>query len=379
LALCGRSRAFVDVPVTRLAAGTERARSEASQFRLDLQNEACSTSAPSRGIENQRMYASAAETDALICAFRLSPNSALGLEVLDLKPSIEEPLWLHFNVLDNRARPYLERLPDLDEEGRAMLLGNETRIQARVMSDGFVVILGDLHHDFTLDPEGFGTLRVFVTPRLIVTCRRQRMRSVDRVRREVESLRDDRSPLDVFTLLLDEIVEGFVALAADLGERVENLQDRILAGRALEQSGDLAQIRHVVARFRRHVLANRTMLQPLLRRIPATAEGPQREQLHAVLERLEATAQDMDLIMERSRLLQEEITSRLGEATNRNLYLLSIVTTALLPITLITGVFGMNVGGLPFLESKHGFFWVMVIMTITLVTTMLLLRKSRVL
>jgi len=322
---------------------------------------------------------SGADTDALICAFRLSPNGALGLEALDLLPSIEQPLWFHFNVLDNRARRYLEKLSDLDEEDRAMLLGSETRIQARVLEGGFAVILGDLQHDFTLDPEGFGTIRVYVTRRLIVTCRRQRMRSVDRVRREVESVRDDRSPLDVFALLLDEIVEGFVALAADLGERVENLQDRILAGHASEQSGELAQIRHVVARFRRHVLANRTMLQPLLRRISATADDAQREQLQGVLERLEATAQDMDLIMERSRLLQEEITARLGEATNRNLYLLSIVTTALLPITLITGVFGMNVGGLPFLESKHGFFWVMFFMTVTLVTTMLFLRKKRVL
>jgi len=325
------------------------------------------------------MYVSAAETDALICAFRLAPNAALGPEVLDLLPSIEGPLWLHFNVLDNRARRYFEKLPDLDEEGRAMLLGNETRIQARVLDDGFIAILGDLHHDFNLDPEAFGTIRVYVTRRLIVTCRRQRVRSVDRVRRELESVRDDRSPLDVFTVLLDEIVEGFVALAADLGERVENLQDRILAGHASEQSGNLAQIRHVVARFRRHVLANRTMLQPLLRRIVATADDGQREQLRDVLERLEATAQDMDLIMERSRLLQEEITSRLGEATNRNLYLLSIVTAALLPITLITGVFGMNVGGLPFLETKHGFFWVMVLMTVTLVATMLFLRKNRVL
>lgn len=325
------------------------------------------------------MSVSGADTDALICAFRLSPNGPLGLEVLDLLPTIAEPLWLHFNVLDNRARRYFEKLPDLDEEGRAMLLGNETRIQARVLDDGFLVILGDLHHDFTLDPEGFGTIRVYVTRRLIVTCRRHRVRSVDRVRREIESKRDDRSPLDVFTLLLDEIVHGFVALAADLGERVENLQDRILAGHATEQSGELAQIRHVVARFRRHVLGNRTMLQPLLRRIVVSADDEQREQLHAVLEQLEATAQDMDLIMERSRLLQEEIASRLGEATNRNLYLLSIVTTALLPITLITGVFGMNVGGLPFLESKHGFFWVMVIMTVTLAATMLFLRKKSVL
>jgi Mg2+ and Co2+ transporter CorA len=171
--------------------------------------------------ENTAMTVSAGETDALICAFRLSPCGALGLEALDLLPSIEHPLWFHFNVLDNRARRYLDKIPDLDEETRDMLIGSETRIQARVMDDGFAVILGDLHHDFNLDPEAFGTIR--------------------------------------------------------------------------------------------------------------------------------------------------------------NLYLLSIVTTALLPITFITGVFGMNVGGLPFLESKHGFFWVMFIMTITLVATMLLLRKKRVL
>jgi zinc transporter len=325
------------------------------------------------------MSVSGAEADALICAFRLSPNRALGVEVLELLPSIEEPLWLHFNVFDNRARRYLEKLPELDDEGRALLLGNETRIQARMLDDGFIAILGDLHHDFNLDPEAFGTIRVYVTRHVIVTCRRQRVRSVDRVRREIEARRDDRGPLDVFSLLLEEIVDGFVALAADIGERVENLQDRILAGHASEQSADLAQIRHVVARFRRHVLANRTMLKPLLRRISGTADDAQREQLHAALEQLEATAQDMDLTMERSRLLQEEITARLGEATNRNLYLLSIATTALLPITLITGVFGMNVGGLPFVESRSGFFWVMFLMTVTLVTTMVLLRKKRVL
>ena len=94
-----------------------------------------------------------------------------------------------------------------------------------------------------------------------------------------------------------------------------------------------------------------------------------------MIERLDAVGQDMELSTERARLLQEEIASRLGEATNKNLHLLSIVTTALLPITLITGIFGMNVGGLPFLESKNGFTWVMFGMFITVVVTLTLLRR----
>jgi len=48
------------------------------------------------------------------------------------------------------------------------------------------------------------------------------------------------------------------------------------------------------------------------------------------VERLDGIAQDLELVQERARLLQEEIAGRLGEATNRNLYLLSVMTTVLL-------------------------------------------------
>ena len=67
------------------------------------------------------------------------------------------------------------------------------------------------------------------------------------------------------------------------------------------------------------------------------------------------------------------------EATNRNLYLLSIVTVAFAPITLITGVFGMNVGGLPFSASHGGFWLVLLLMALTAVSTLALLRRARVL
>ncbi len=82
-------------------------------------------------------------------------------------------------------------------------------------------------------------------------------------------------------------------------------------------------------------------------------------------------------MQERARLLQEEIAGLLTEATNRNLFLLSMVTTTLLPITLITGVFGMNVGGLPWVGTHSGFWWVMLVMVLALVLTLVLLRRRR--
>jgi zinc transporter len=80
-------------------------------------------------------------------------------------------------------------------------------------------------------------------------------------------------------------------------------------------------------------------------------------------------------VQERARLLQEEIASNMNEATNRNLFVLSIATTTLLPITLITGIFGMNVRGLPFAEHPHGFYLVMLGIAATVVLALWLLRR----
>jgi zinc transporter len=79
------------------------------------------------------------------------------------------------------------------------------------------------------------------------------------------------------------------------------------------------------------------------------------------------------------RLLQEEVSNLLAEATNRNLYVLSIVTTALLPATLITGALGMNVGGLPWTDDLHGFGWAGFSLFVSILLSLALLRGTRVL
>jgi zinc transporter len=66
-------------------------------------------------------------------------------------------------------------------------------------------------------------------------------------------------------------------------------------------------------------------------------------------------------IRERGYRLQEEISAARTEETNRHLHILSILTTLLLPATLVTGVFGMNTKGLPFTEDETGFLWSMAI------------------
>ena len=77
-------------------------------------------------------------------------------------------------------------------------------------------------------------------------------------------------------------------------------------------------------------------------------------------------------------ILQEEIAGRVAEANNRSLFVLTIVTVLALPINIIAGLLGMNVGGIPLAEHPHGF-WIVVaiIVTFTLVAVWLAFKRQR--
>ncbi|HET9958898.1 MAG TPA: CorA family divalent cation transporter [Polyangiaceae bacterium] len=322
--------------------------------------------------------------EGLLCAFSLAPVAEIPnpseKDPSELCPRDEAPLWLHFSLLDNRSRRYLRDHVELPEEAREALLGPDARARAQAFSNGFVVFLGDFHRDFSSDPEAFGALRVYVSPYLMLTCRKHPLKSVERIHAKIHhgDIEAD-SPLELFDRLLACLVEGFVSLASDLADSLDDAEDRILAGRIEDHASQLGQMRRLLARLRRYAGANRTALAHLPEHIAGWTTPEERLRLREIIDRFDSVGQDLDLVTERARLLQEEIAARLNEATNRNLYVLSIVTVAFAPITLITGVFGMNVGGLPFSVS-HGGFWVVVcLMVITVLSTLAMLRRAGVL
>jgi zinc transporter len=87
-----------------------------------------------------------------------------------------------------------------------------------------------------------------------------------------------------------------------------------------------------------------------------------------------AVAEYAQLVDERARLLGEEIDSRVAEATNRNLYFVSVIAVLFMPVTLISGICGMNIAGLLWLNNSQGFLWVMLCMGAAILFALIILR-----
>jgi zinc transporter len=318
----------------------------------------------------------------LICGFLLRPQlppQPLEWEALTAEfATADRLIWLHFNLADVRARTWIASCEHIPEVAREMLLDSEPHIQLESLKDGFVGILGDLHYQFDAEPDSLGLVRIYLDRGCLISVRGRPLKATDRLRIALLHGEQIETSIDLLVHLLEYMTEIFSSVTIDIREVVDEIEDQLLKGNFQDKRGEIGTARRSLARLRRHLTGNRQVLsQRLMTRLPTWCREIDVSELRRNLERLDAVIQDLELVQERARLLQEEIAGQLQETVNQNLYMLSIVTTIFLPITLVTGVFGMNVGGVPWTQEPVGFWLAILTMVATLSITLFLLRRQQ--
>jgi len=72
-------------------------------------------------------------------------------------------------------------------------------------------------------------------------------------------------------------------------------------------------------------------------------------------DRMTRYIEDLDEARDRASVTHEELLNRLAELTNRRMYLLTMIAAIFLPLSFITGLLGINVGGIPGARNNHAF------------------------
>jgi zinc transporter len=122
---------------------------------------------------------------------------------------------------------------------------------------------------------------------------------------------------------------------------------RVLIGDVSAQCERLGHVRRHALHLRRQFTPTRIALHRALQQGADARGGMDAIAWRAVLDAFAFAIDEASAVHERAKILQEELASRLAEATSRNLYILTICTIVFLPMTLLTGVFGMNIAGVP--------------------------------
>jgi zinc transporter len=81
----------------------------------------------------------------------------------------------------------------------------------------------------------------------------------------------------------------------------------------------------------------------------------QRARIREVAYHLIRYVKDLDAARDRMGVMQEELTGKLSEQMNKTMYILTVLAGIFLPITFVTGLLGINVGGIPGSENPWAF------------------------
>jgi zinc transporter len=287
-------------------------------------------------------------------------------------------LWLHFNLAHTGTLPWLREHADLADVFFETLQGglHSTRIERS--EEALIAVVNDVHFDFAFEPSDIATLWVHVDRRLVITARRQPLRSVDKLREAVKGGQPLRSPAELFEHLLRAQADVLVEIVRGVTERVDRIEDELLANRLDQRRARLGALRRLLVRLQRLLAPEPAALFRLLQHPPGWMAELDVQELRQASEEFSVVLRDMTTLQERIKLLQEEIAAQVNEDNNRSLFVLTIVTVLALPINILAGLFGMNVGGVPLSQHPHGF-WIVVaiVVTFTAIAAWVVFRRQR--
>lgn len=325
------------------------------------------------------------DLSGLLCAFRFRPGSAaapLDADEADawLRESGRRPgefLWLHFNLAHAGTEKWLRRHLALSEVFYETLHEGMRSTRIDYADDSLVAVLNDVLFDFSFDASDIATLWLSVGSQVVVTARSRPLRSVDLLREDIRHGRAVlQSPVDLLIHLLRDEADVLIGIVRDLAAKVDSIEDRLLADRPQDSRSQLGAYRRLLVRLQRLLAPEPSALFRLLNRPPSWIADSDVLDLRQSTEEFSSVLSDMAALQERIKLLQEEIAAQINEQTNRSVFLLTTVSVLALPINIIAGLFGMNVGGIPFSQGHEGF-WVVVaiVASFTVVAGLLAFRQ----
>jgi zinc transporter len=294
----------------------------------------------------------------LVWAFRIRPDGTTESLPVDQPVRLggDGLLWLHLNLADSRALKWLAAA-ELQPPARALLLSKDTYQQLHTTEDSVYGVISDLIRDIDDATEDTGYLRFVMTERMLVSGRHQALCAVDATRRLLEGgLRVD-SIAALFETIVENIVVTMERIADRVAQALDKIEESVLSDDTDDLRQDLGRLRRTCVRLHRQLSGLRIVFHRLDHR--GTADLKPALQLRAgkLAQRLDGLDQSVVEMRERSRLLQEELHLKIEQQGNNSLRVLSVLTALLMPPTLVTGFFGMNVKGLPFADLENGTLW----------------------
>lgn len=285
--------------------------------------------------------------------------------------------WYHLKYTDKAARNWIKSRKELTDQARSVLLNSETRPRAVLTDDDVFLCLRGINFNQDAQPEDMISIRFWMNRQEVITTANQGSHSI---RNMVADLNQGIGPKNTEGLLLS-LIDNLAKLTDDfvdkIDEKIDAAEDQIEDLGVTEFNPKMNQMRRQIANIRRYLLPQKEAIDKLYRNKSSLFSESFYDQVYLYADKFIQLIENLDLMRERALMLQEHFMANISHQQNSRLYLLAIISVIFLPLTFLSGLFGMNVAGMPGLEDPEAF-WVIIAFSVILTALLLVwFKKSR--
>lgn len=275
----------------------------------------------------------------------------VGWEEIDSWTTEQGVLWVHLHQELDETRDWLTDNSGLDPVVIGALLADETRPRAEEFGDGLLVILRGVNLNPGADPEDMVSLRMWIDRNRVISVRARRLMAVEDVRNALAKGRGPQTSADFLAHVARRLVDRMGPFMEGLDDAIDDLEEQMIDSAQREIRQRLASVRHQAIVVRHYLAPQREATNRVLASDQAWLGAPSKARIREAMDRVVRYIEDLDAIRERAGVIQDELMNRLAEQTNKTMYILTVVAAIMLPLGFITGLLGVNVGGIPGAES----------------------------
>lgn len=302
-------------------------------------------------------------------------NEGVFSPIDDIQTTLTAPpagfYWIDADVEDLALLQPLFSLHNLAVED--CLSEEEQRPKLEIYENHYFIVVNSIRFD---DEEIFlRALNVFLGRHFIITVTKQKiheLRSLKPILWEQEVSTPDR----FLYLLIDLVVDNYFTVGDRIEAKIEKLEEDILMHTKKSHLNEIIGLRSEILWLKKVLGPQKELINTLNKRDLRLIDDQLQKYFSDIYENAVKISETFDTFRDLMGNLREAYQSSIANRANEIMRVFTAITTIFMPLTVITGIYGMNFDNMPETHTAYGYFVVIGIMAVLAVSMLLIFRKK---
>ena len=289
--------------------------------------------------------------------------------------SFEEHCWYHCRRDKEGLAAWLGDI-GIKESLIELMVADDTRSHYQDLgNNNFLLVLRGINQNEGDEPDDMISLRIVYYKNSIISLRRKPFNGISHIQKQINDTGEPDTLAELLIAFIEEINFRINAVIDEIDNGIDDIEENI-DHLSRNHQRKLTMLHRSLLKISRYLKPQTIALQNLYDTLPAMLNGHAqdifnlKEQTFRFMENIEANLLQVSM-------LRNDLQQSVAERMNRNSYYLSLTAGIFLPLSFFTGLFGINIGGLPGVNEPHAFIWFCIAMLVIGLVVFLLLRRLR--